>query len=347
MVGGEVKLKDQEAGSLCQSTYQVSKNTSEIRDENEKMLNRCLTKYKFPYLIILIAMCMLGGCWHGQVRTGSEQGVYYVVQKGDTLYSVARDHHVGMDRIAEANNLSSPESLKEGTVLFIPGASTAAKSTSTAKAEEKTPYGKSKTDGKEKSLSKTEKIKKPENTATGAKSEKTSVAMKSTENDQVPSIKSGSETRDLPDRADTNGKAAGAKETRDSVEKPQGDFKKKGRFAWPVKGKVVSHYGRQPNGMFYNGIRIETEKESTVGAARSGHVVFSAQLRDYGETIIIKHDQNYATVYTHLGKRLVRVDQRVNRGDKIAVIKPSLTSKAYLDFEIRYENKANDPLEYL
>jgi len=121
----------------------------------------------------------------------------------------------------------------------------------------------------------------------------------------------------------------------------------KGKFMWPAKGKVISTYGPQPNGMFYNGIRIEIKKETAVLAASTGHVIFSAFLKDYGETVIIKHSNDYATVYTHLTRRLVKVDQLVKRGESIAMIAPSPGGASFLDFEIRYRNKAKDPLLFL
>lgn len=125
------------------------------------------------------------------------------------------------------------------------------------------------------------------------------------------------------------------------------DDVQKGKFIWPLKGKVISQYGPQANGMFYNGIRIETQKQASVSASAGGHVIFSALLKDYGETVIIKHENNYATVYTHLTKRLVRVDQIVKRGEKIALITPLSTGVAFIDFEIRYKNKAKDPMPFL
>ncbi|MFA5617952.1 MAG: M23 family metallopeptidase [Syntrophales bacterium] len=121
----------------------------------------------------------------------------------------------------------------------------------------------------------------------------------------------------------------------------------RGKFIWPVEGRVISKYGPQPNGMFYNGIRIETKTETVVLAASGGQVIFSALLKDYGETVIIKHDQNYATVYTHLGKRLVQIDQLVKKGQKIALSVPGPSGKGSIDFEIRHHNKTKDPLLFL
>jgi lipoprotein NlpD len=124
-------------------------------------------------------------------------------------------------------------------------------------------------------------------------------------------------------------------------------FDKK-RFIWPVQGKVVSHFGIQPSRMYYNGIRIAAAEGTAVQAAADGHVIFSALLKDYGETIIIQHDGQYATVYTHLGIRTVRVENRIRKGDRIAFLgKADHQEEPYLHFEIRHKNKARNPLFFL
>jgi lipoprotein NlpD len=124
-------------------------------------------------------------------------------------------------------------------------------------------------------------------------------------------------------------------------------FDKK-RFTWPVKGRVVSRFGIQPNRMYHNGIRIAAAEGAAVQAAADGLVIFSAPLKDYGETIIIQHDGQYATVYTRLGVRAVRAESRVRRGDRIAFLgKAENQEEPALDFEVRYKNKARNPLFFL
>ena len=133
----------------------------------------------------------------------------------------------------------------------------------------------------------------------------------------------------------------------DTGEREGIQFDKK-RFIWPVKGKVVSQFGIQPNRMSFNGIRIAAGEGTAVQAAAGGSVIFSALLKDYGETIIIKHDDYYATVYTHLGIRTVREETQIKKGDRIAFLgKADGREEPYLHFEIRYKNKARNPLFFL
>ncbi|MDD5167355.1 MAG: M23 family metallopeptidase, partial [Syntrophales bacterium] len=122
----------------------------------------------------------------------------------------------------------------------------------------------------------------------------------------------------------------------------------KGRFSWPVRGKVSNRFGRQPNGMYYNHIRIVTREGAPVSAAGPGMVIFSAPLKEFGETVIVKHDQRFATVYTHLGSRVVQVDHRVRKGEQIGLVgKAEEKNEGYIHFEIRDHNKSRNPLLFL
>ena len=100
--------------------------------------------------------------------------------------------------------------------------------------------------------------------------------------------------------------------------------------------------------MYFNGIRIAADEGTPVQAAADGVVIFSAPLKDYGETIIIQHEDHYATVYAHLGIRTVRGEVKVKKGGRIAFIgKAAAKEEAALHFEIRHNNKARNPLFFL
>jgi len=100
--------------------------------------------------------------------------------------------------------------------------------------------------------------------------------------------------------------------------------------------------------MVNNHIRITARDHAPVVAAATGTVIFSAPLRDFGETIIIKHDQQFATVYTHLGNRSVKADSRVKKSEVIGLAgKSEKKGEGYIDFEIRQNNKAKNPLLFL
>ena len=120
------------------------------------------------------------------------------------------------------------------------------------------------------------------------------------------------------------------------------------RFIWPVRGRVVSRFGIQPSGMYYNGITIAAKAGLPVVAAADGTIIFSGPLKDYGETIIMKHEDGYATVYTHLGQRNAKLDDHLKKGVQIGMT--GLSEKrgdSGMVFEIRYKNKARNPMFFL
>jgi lipoprotein NlpD len=134
------------------------------------------------------------------------------------------------------------------------------------------------------------------------------------------------------------------------AEEPQGQIKvDKGRFSWPVRGPVITRFGIQPSGMKYNGIKIAAKEGSTVSAAAAGTVIYASYVKGYGDTVIVKHDENYTTVYAYLKGSVARKDDRVKKGEKIASVgapeEPG--GEPFLYFEIREKNKARNPMFFL
>ncbi|MBN2283223.1 MAG: peptidoglycan DD-metalloendopeptidase family protein [Deltaproteobacteria bacterium] len=120
------------------------------------------------------------------------------------------------------------------------------------------------------------------------------------------------------------------------------------RFIWPVNGDVVSTFGPQQNGMRHTGIKIEASEKTPVRASAGGIIIHSGPIKYFGETVIIKHDNNYTTVYANLFDRKVQVGDAVTQGALIALLgRDEKTGKECLHFEIRYKNVAKNPLSYL
>ncbi len=120
-------------------------------------------------------------------------------------------------------------------------------------------------------------------------------------------------------------------------------------LAWPVVGggTLSSGFGQRDNS-FHDGIDISAPLGTPVVAAQDGEVVFSDELRGYGNVIIIRHRDGYATVYAHNRTNQVREGQRVRRGQVIAAVGDSgHTTGANLHFEVRKDNVARDPLPFL
>jgi murein DD-endopeptidase MepM/ murein hydrolase activator NlpD len=116
---------------------------------------------------------------------------------------------------------------------------------------------------------------------------------------------------------------------------------------WPVSGSMSSGFGRRGES-FHDGIDILAPEGSPVRAVKDGEVVYSDQLRGYGNIVIVRHDGNLASVYAHNEKNRVREGQTVTQGETIAEVgSTGRASAPHLHFEIRRDNVAEDPLNYL
>jgi murein DD-endopeptidase MepM/ murein hydrolase activator NlpD len=120
------------------------------------------------------------------------------------------------------------------------------------------------------------------------------------------------------------------------------------QLEWPVPlGTLSSKFGPR-SGSPHDGIDIAAPEGSEVHAAADGEVVYSSTLPGYGNVIIVRHSAGYATVYAHNQKHYVGDGQRVRRGQKIAAVgRSGRTTGPNLHFELRKDNIARDPLQYL
>jgi lipoprotein NlpD len=120
------------------------------------------------------------------------------------------------------------------------------------------------------------------------------------------------------------------------------------RFSWPVPGGVLSSRFGIRNGVMHDGVDISAPAGTPVRAADLGVVIFSGRLRGYGNVVILRHDDHYVTVYAHNRINSVREGDRVGRGQIIAEVGTSgRTTGPNLHFEVRHDNLAQNPLNYL
>ncbi|TCB93211.1 murein hydrolase activator NlpD [Enterobacter wuhouensis] len=117
-------------------------------------------------------------------------------------------------------------------------------------------------------------------------------------------------------------------------------------WRWPTDGKVIENFSSTEGGN--KGIDIAGSKGQAIIATADGRVVYAGNaLRGYGNLIIIKHNDDYLSAYAHNDTMLVREQQEVKAGQKIATMGSTGTSSTRLHFEIRYKGKSVNPLQYL
>ena len=330
-----------------------------------KVLLYSLTLRK--YIGFILAGLLILSCSGYPVRGDRPRGVYHRVKSGETLAIIARAYHVDLQELAEINNIDNPNRIETDGIIFIPDAHQVVDDVMTAArplSPPVSPQVRPREDKVATAIPKT--VSKPETPNREAAAQ----PRKRPEAPPVQTTVRGPEPSGAPER-DSAARRASAKPEKEEIARipPKPDNKEivaqpvkpaendgktdqiqfdKKRFVWPVRGKVVSRFGIQPNRMQYNGIRIAAAEGAVVTAAADGIVDRSTYLKGYGETIIIQHEAQYATVYANLGIRTVQSGTRVKKGDRIAFLgKAEPPEESYLEFEIRQKNKARNPLFFL
>jgi lipoprotein NlpD len=115
-------------------------------------------------------------------------------------------------------------------------------------------------------------------------------------------------------------------------------------FAWPANGSVVGAFDEVKN----KGLDIAGQAGDPILAAADGQVVYAGSgLRGYGNLIILKHNNTFLTAYAHNQTLLVKEDQQVRKGQKIAEMGKTDADRVKLHFEIRRQGKPVDPAKFL
>ena len=115
-------------------------------------------------------------------------------------------------------------------------------------------------------------------------------------------------------------------------------------WIWPAAGSVTAGFEEGKS----KGLGIAGKLGDPVLAAADGRVVYAGSgLRGYGNLVILKHNATYLTAYAHNQTLLVKEDQAVKRGQKIAEMGNTDSDRVLLHFEIRKQGKPVDPARLL
>jgi len=118
------------------------------------------------------------------------------------------------------------------------------------------------------------------------------------------------------------------------------------KWVWPTKGKIITHFSSKQQ--LSKGIDIAGKKGQTISSTADGQVVYAGDaLSGYGKLIIVKHNDDYLSAYAHNDRILVKEQQMVKAGEKIAKMGSTDTDRVMLHFEIRFRGKSVNPMKYL
>jgi len=233
---------------------------------------------------------------------------FHTVQRGDTLIRIALDNGQNWRDVARWNNLDNPSLIEVGEVLRVVP-----------------PQG----DGVvARPITAGGAVPAPLGTARpaapGALPPAGSVAVSPAASAASPS------TSTAPSNASS---AASAPAGEDEV-----------AWIWPARGTTLAGFDELKN----KGVDIAGRAGDPVLAAADGRVVYAGSgLRGYGNLVILKHNNTYLTAYAHNQSLLVKEDQAVKQGQKIAEMGSTDADRVKLHFEIRRQGKPVDPARYL
>ncbi len=234
---------------------------------------------------------------------------YYAVKPGDTLIRIGLENGQAARDIARWNDIENPNVLEVGQVLRVvpPGVD--------ASAAAARPVTVAKVDTRPLDA-------KPANGGASAPSP----AM-------PPPAASAPAPAPTPAAAPTAAASAAPRDADDDV-----------AWAWPTAATVSAPFDEGRN----KGLLFTGKAGDPVQAAADGRVVYAGSgLRGFGNLVIVKHNSSYLSVYAHNKTLLVKEDQAVRRGQRIAEMGSSDADRVQLHFEIRRLGKPVDPARLL
>lgn len=309
----------------------------------------------------------------GTSDVGASEPNEIVVARGDTMYSLARRHNTTVDELASVNKLSAPYTLSVGQKLNLPGAARSAVTSDVIAVPAKKAVGVQTTTrvaltditvGPGDTLySISRKYSVPVNDLAVMNKLKAPFTLSVGQRLKVPNLKTANvkvaeSAKPVASQQNTNDKVATVAPVKKEAKKISSDPSKKlpaiaarssSKFAWPVRGKILSNYGAKSNGLFNDGINIGATRGTAVKAAENGVVAYAGnEVKGMGNLIIIQHASGWMTVYAHMDSLAVKRGTRVNVGQQIGTVGASGKVDApQLHFEIRKGTKAYNPSAYL
>lgn len=265
---------------------------------------------------------------YNSIPKGSYSGSTYTVKRGDTLFYIAWITGSDFRDLAQRNNIPQPYNLEVGQTLQL-GNGSARSSGGMLAVTDATGGG----------------VPKP---PSSSQIQTTAVDSKSTS-----AYSDNSSKQNVGRMLPASGAVAVAAST-DPVTEPTATVANStasssasvNSWKWPTDGKIIDNFSSSEGGN--KGIDIAGTRGQPILATADGRVVYAGNaLRGYGNLIIIKHNDDYLSAYAHNDTMLVREQQEVKAGQKIATMGSTGTSSVRLHFEIRYKGKSVNPLRYL
>src|SRR3989338_4499945 len=240
----------------------------------------------------------------------------HVVQKGDTLFSIAFNYGFDYHELAELNGIQDPGVIQIGQQIRLFSGSAAIRPAAAVDSKPIEPP-----------------VREQPRLAKYAYSEAAVAQIEKVQEQVKPEVAVVAKPEAKP-KPETKAEAKPDRDTDNSEDEAL-------EWSMPAKGKLIGEFSESAN---RKGIDIAGKLGQPVTASAPGKVVYSGSgLRGYGKLVIIKHNKTYLSAYAHNDQVLVKEGQNVTRGQKIAEMGNTDADQVKLHFEVRRFGKPVDP----
>jgi lipoprotein NlpD len=254
----------------------------------------------------------------------------YRVRRGDTLSHIAQHHHCSVKDLLAWNQLKPSTHLKLGQVLHVASPETVKEANAEATAAV----------AAQAAAAQAAAAAKTAAAAVTAPHAVVGATVAAAANAAAASATTATTSASTPS---TQSPAPSAAETRE-VDAEVARHAKRVTLQWPAQGTVVQAF--QPGET--RGIEIGGKPGDPVRAAADGKVMYAGTgLNEYGSLIIVQHNKDFLTAYSHNRKLLVKTGDIVRQGQEIAEMGDENNSRVSVLFELRRDGKPIDPMPYL
>ena len=276
-------------------------------------------------------------------RASAPSGAY-VVQRGDTVYGVAKRNGVSTRALIDWNRLRPPYLLIPGQALRMPQSRDYTVQRGDTVSAISRRFGIDST-----AIVRLNNISSPYTIFIGQR-----LQLPANTGPETQVASTAAQTgRPTPTTTATAGSPAGPTSKpaapKQVVSVPRPPARAGGSFVWPVEGRLLSSFGSKTGGRHNDGVNIAAPRGTPVRAAENGVVAYAGkEIRGFGNLLLIKHDGGLITAYAHADTLLVTRGDVVTRGQVIAKVgKTGGVDNPQLHFEVRRGTKAVDPGQFL
>ncbi|MDR1982247.1 MAG: M23 family metallopeptidase [Holosporaceae bacterium] len=318
----------------------------------------------FLYTIIVwVAGCERDGLSPVEIKIDDEPGyaaigntalaATHIVSNEETLFDVAFKYNIDPMNLAKINGIKSPYNVRNGQILRLPEESPSApEEIATTESEipkYKEPLQKEKPKKDElddgfATIIATKNKSSPSATKTTSTANSTGTSFNEQENFlSSPKVTKTASGKSIESSSNDSGNVTKSSNT----EKPK--LVTSNKMISPANGKIISRFGDVKDGISNDGINIKAPIGAPVKVAASGDVIYAGnKLEEFGNTVIVQHDNGLITSYAHLNNINVKNGAKINSGDIIGSVgKTGDVTESQLHFEILKNKTPVDPEKYL